>query len=259
MRRGGDIAWPRWIACAAIVLLAHGSVAAALLHWREADDAAPGAAIVIDLAPAMMAPDEEKQDLPPGPEQVQADASPEQKVEKIEEEVEKKAESKVEQEPQPEIAQAPDPEVALAPEPPKPEPQELPSEAQLAAPATTAPQVPKLEEAPVAAAPVQAPLSVSDANEIPSWKRKVVALLERNKRYPSTAQSRREQGVVQLFFSLDRQGQVLEARVATSSGSPALDEEAMSLVRRAQPFPPPPPELPGAHVDLTVPVRFNLR
>ena len=258
MRRGGDIARPRWIACAAIVLLAHGSVAAALLHWREADDAAPGAAIVIDLAPAMMAPDEEKQDLPPGPEQVQADASPEQKVEKIEEEVEKKTESKVEQEPQPEIAQAPDPEVALAPEPPKPEPQELPSEAQLAAPATTAPQVPKLEEAPVAAAPVQAPLSVSDANEIPSWKRKVVALLERNKRYPAMARARNDKGTAQLAFSLDRQGKVTAARVAQSSGSVALDQEALDLLRRAQPFPPPPAAMPGAQVDLTVPVRFNV-
>jgi hypothetical protein len=129
MSGGGDTAWPRWIACAIIVMLAHGSVAAALLHWHEADDAPPGAAIVIDLAPAMMAPDEEKQDLPPGPEQLQADASPEQKVEKIEEEVEQKTETKVEQEPQPEIAQAPDPEVALAPEPPKLQAQELPSEA----------------------------------------------------------------------------------------------------------------------------------
>ena len=250
--------WPRWTLCAALVLLAHGSVAAALLHWREADDAPPAAAIVIDLAPAMTAPDEEKQDLPPGPEQVQADASPEQKVEKIEEELEKKTETKVEQEPQPEIAQAPEPEVALAPEPPKPEPQELPSEAQLAAPATTAPQTPKVEEAPVAAAPMQAPLSVSDSNEIPGWKRKVVALLERNKRYPAAARARNDKGTAQLAFSLDRQGKVTAARVTHSSGSVALDHEALDLLRRAQPFPPPPAAMPGAQVDLTVPVRFNV-
>ena len=65
---------------------------------------------------------------------------------------------------------------------------------------------------------------------------------------------------MRLFFSLDRKGQVLAIRVATSSGSAALDEEAMALVRRAQPFPPPPPELAGCcTVDLTVPIRFNLR
>ena len=234
----GDSAWPRWLLSAAAMLLAHGGVAAAILHWHETDHAAPAAAIVIDLAPTMMAPEDQKQDLPPGPEQVQADAAPEHKVEKVEEETEQKTETKVDQEPQPEIAQAPDPEVALAPEPPKPEPQELPSEAQLAAPATTAPQMPKVEEAPVAAAPVQAPLSVSDANEIPSWKRKVVALLERNKRYPAAARVRSDKGTAQLAFSLDRQGKVTAARVTQSSGSVALDQEALDLLRRAQPFPP---------------------
>jgi periplasmic protein TonB len=38
-----------------------------------------------------------------------------------------------------------------------------------------------------------------------------------------------------------------------------LDEEALALVRRAQPFPPPPPEMPGNSLDLTVPIRFNLK
>jgi protein TonB len=97
----------------------------------------------------------------------------------------------------------------------------------------------------------------SDA--IPTWKTQIVALLERNKRYPETAQSRREQGVAQVFFSLDRQGRVIDTQLRRSSGVSALDEEALALVRRAQPFPPPPPEWPGERVDLTVPISFNLR
>ena len=84
-------------------------------------------------------------------------------------------------------------------------------------------------------------------------------MIERNKRYPPAAQSRREEGVVQLIFSLDRKGRVLASRVAKTSGFAALDEEAMALVRRAQPFPPPPPELAGDPVAVTVPIRFNLR
>jgi TonB family protein len=39
-------------------------------------------------------------------------------------------------------------------------------------------------------------------------------------------------------------------RSVRSSGTSALDEEALALLRRAQPFPPP-PELPGQRVDLT--------
>jgi protein TonB len=44
-----------------------------------------------------------------------------------------------------------------------------------------------------------------------------------------------------------------------SAGAAALDEEALALLDRAQPFPPPPPELAGEVVNLTVPIRFNLK
>jgi protein TonB len=228
------------------------------VHWHEGEDAAPNSAIVIDLAPAMMAPDEVRQELSPGPEQVQADAAPKQKTEKVEEPVEEKSETKAEQEPEQKIAEAPNPDVALAPLPPKPEPDPVPMDNQVPAPATTAPQVPKTEPSVVAAAPVQAALSVSDSNAIPAWKKLVVSALERNKRYPAAAQSRGEKGTAQLAFSLNRQGRVTASRIVKSSGSAALDQETLDLVHRAQPFPPPPAAMGGAQIDLTVPIRFNM-
>lgn len=248
----------RWGLSAALVLLAHGGVAAAVGHWHEDTEAAPSSAIVIDLAPGMMAPDEVPQEMPPGPEQVQADAAPEQKVEQVEEKVEEKSETKAEQEPEQKIAEAPNPDVALAPQLSKPEPEPVPTEMQTPAPATTAPQVPKIEESQVAAAPVQAQLNVSDLTAIPTWKKLVVSALERNKRYPAAAQARNERGTAQLAFSLDRQGRVTASRVVHSSGSAALDQETLDLVRRAQPFPPPPAAMPGTQIDLTVPIRFNM-
>jgi protein TonB len=69
------------------------------------------------------------------------------------------------------------------------------------------------------------------SNAVPTWKTQIVALLERNKRYPETSQSRREQGVAQVFFSIDRQGRVIDSRVVRSSGASALDEEALALLR----------------------------
>jgi protein TonB len=65
--------------------------------------------------------------------------------------------------------------------------------------------------------------------------------------------------VVQVLFTLDRTGQLRGSRVLRSSGAALLDDEALALLRRAQPFPPPPTEMPGATVDLTVPIRFNLK
>jgi protein TonB len=114
-----------------------------------------------------------------------------------------------------------------------------------------------VETAAIPAAPVQG--QASPSNAIPTWKTQIVALLERHKRYPPEAQSRKEQGVAQVFFSLDRQGRVIDSRVVRSSGAAILDEEALALLRRAQPFPAPPAEMPGQQVNLTVPIHFNLK
>src|SRR5439155_24072184 len=124
-------------------------------------------------------------------------------------------------------------------------------------PAAAPRALPKQQTAKLAAAPTQGQPS-QNSNAIPSWKSQVVSMLERNKRYPAEARSRNEQGVAQLAFSITRSGQVSSARIVRSSGSSTLDAETVALVRRVGSFPPPPPELPGAQVSLTVPIRYNI-
>ena len=249
----------RWLVCGAIVLCAHAAIGAAMVKWADSEDLSlPASAVVVDFAPVAAAPEHLDSELPPGPEQVMSDASPNRPTESVEDKPEEKIEQKVVEEELPELPPAPNPEMAVAPQEVQQEaPQRL--EPRAPAPATTAPQAIPDHVAAVPVAPMQGPLSPRPSNVLPTWRIQVAALLERNKRYPPNAHSRREQGVVQLSFSLDRKGMVIASRIAASSGSTALDEEAMALVRRAQPFPPPPSELTGAHIDLTVPIRFNLR
>ena len=251
----------RWALSAAIVVLAHGAIAAGMVTWREEiEPAEPAAAIVVEFAPVPVAPAAPPTDIAPGPEQVMSEASPERPVEHVEEEqkVEEKLASKPIEEPPPEIKPAPNPDVAI--EPPKQEVAKLqPQEPRTPAPTTSAPQALPEENAAVPAAPMQGRLTPTPSNAVPTWKTHILALLERNKRYPEMAQSRHQEGVAQVFFSLDRQGRVINSRLVHSSGASALDDEALALLRRAEPFPPPPPELPGARVDLMVPIRFNLR
>ena len=83
--------------------------------------------------------------------------------------------------------------------------------------------------------------------------------LQRAKRYPDTARARGEQGVAYTTFTMDRSGNVLSASVVRSSNSRLLDEEAVALIRRAQPLPHMPAEVAGNTVTLTVPVTFSLR
>ena len=93
----------------------------------------------------------------------------------------------------------------------------------------------------------------------PSWQSSLVRQLQRYKRYPSEAQSRSEEGIVLLSFSLDRTGHVLAHRIARSSGFADLDNEVMAMIMRAEPLPAFPPSMPQPQLDLTVPIRFSLR
>jgi periplasmic protein TonB len=84
------------------------------------------------------------------------------------------------------------------------------------------------------------------------------AHLNAYRNYPADARIHREQGTVQLRFSLDRSGHVLSYDVVGSSGFASLDNEAREMVRRADPFPPVPADWQGEVLDLTVPLVFAL-
>ncbi len=107
--------------------------------------------------------------------------------------------------------------------------------------------------------PATAPAAPNDPSAISGWQGRLIGQLQRAKHYPDSAREAAEEGVAAVSFTIDRAGQVLAVHLVRSSGSRALDEEAVALVHRAEPLPPPPPELPGRTVSLTVPIRFSLR
>jgi periplasmic protein TonB len=236
--------WPeagRWGACFALAIAFHAAGAAALFaRWSEDSNLVAGTAIVmVDLAPVAVSPNITT-DVAPGP--LQQEADPEPQPEKPIEKIELPPDPKVE----PVIAVTPPKPI----EPPK-EKKPKQKQASLASAPTRAEQQADRPAAPMAG------LSSRSSDAVPNWKTQLVAKLERSKRYPSEA--RGDQGTAQLAFSVDRQGGVHNARITRSSGSSALDHETLALVQRAQPLPPPPPEVPGAQIPITVPIRYNAR
>ena len=121
--------------------------------------------------------------------------------------------------------------------------------------AVSKPQPAMARQAPTAQAPTAS--TPSNSNALPNWKSQIVGILQSNKRYPPDADARHEHGVSDLAFSMNRQGRVTSARIARSSGFSALDAETIALVHRVQPFPPPPPEVPGTQIRLVVPVSYD--
>lgn len=93
----------------------------------------------------------------------------------------------------------------------------------------------------------------------PSWQSLLLKHLQQFKNYPTEARERSEQGIVQLAFTIDRNGHVLARRIVGSSGHADLDAEVMALVERAQPMPAFPASMTEDKLDLTVPIRFSLR
>ena len=220
----------RWTACAAVVLGLHAAVAGALLlTWREPITfGEPSNAIVVDLSPFTSAPSDSVDDITPGPRQQEAEQPPpaQQQVEKQE-----------------------DQKIALPPT-------QAPSDAVLPPPTPVTPPAPVVvPPAPTTTAPPPAHVSQAQIN---AWYGDIATRLERHKSYPAAARDRGEQGVVRLAFSIDRQGRVLSSAIVAGSGYPALDEETMATLRRAQPFSAPPAGLGGDTFQFTLPVRFSI-
>jgi protein TonB len=147
---------------------------------------------------------------------------------------------------------------------PKPQPIDRPPPQRSVAPAQPTQVLPAAPAAVSAPAPAAAPTApqpspAAAAAARANWQGQLLAWLSRHKRYPRQAQEQGQQGTAHLRFVVDRYGRVLSYSLARSSGFAALDEEVVALIQRAQPLPPPPSELSGAHFELIAPVEFSLR
>jgi periplasmic protein TonB len=250
----------RWALCAVLAVAGHVGVAAAFANWDAADDDdAPSGAIVMELAVLPVARADVPLDIPPGPDQVQSEAARKaQEVKQVEKEEDQSAPSAAETSVL-HLARAEAPEAVL-PEPEKPREQvNEDTQTRLPAPVTSAAQAFSDKQGAVAQAPVQAAPKAFLSDAVPKWRHRLEMVLERNKRYPSEAQRRNEQGEALVSFVIDKQGKLVSSSIVRGSGYAALDQEALDLLQRSSPFPPPPDGLPGGSVKIEAPVRFNLR
>lgn len=210
---------------ASAVLLA--IAAATFVTWSVITPSQPQPApLVMELLP-LAAPPEPVHDVPEGPAQIEQAAR------------------------KPVEAVLPETPVVLIPQvSPQPMRNQPPTE-----PSTLADPVPETTAPKTLPAP---PASQASSDREPSWEAKLLAHLEKHRRYPAASRARRDQGVAHVRFRMNRAGRVLEATLIRSSGIPELDRAALATIRRAQPLPPIPDDRPDA-LDLSVPVEFFLR
>jgi protein TonB len=189
-------------------------------------------------------------------------------------------------EPVPEVVPQPVPQVALAPEPPRVDelvlpPPPPPKPAAATPPETKPVAVPERAEhkpveqkvekkpapKPAAAAPSRPARMASAPNPgedsagaregQANWSSQVRASISRAAAYPSDGNG--ASGTATVTVVIDRNGRLVSRRLAGSSGAPALDRAALSMIERAAPFPRFPPVMRQAQEMLNIPLHLRPR
>jgi protein TonB len=99
------------------------------------------------------------------------------------------------------------------------------------------------------------PTSSPPADQLSRYFALVKGIIESKKRYPEEAKRRGEEGTVVVSFTIDESGNPVNVKLASSSGSPSIDNETLRLIRSLK-FPPPPD---GKPINLRVEVEYQLR
>jgi protein TonB len=86
----------------------------------------------------------------------------------------------------------------------------------------------------------------------------LAATLAKHKQYPIASRRRGEEGIVKLFFVVNRNGKVLDYRISESSGSRRLDEAVLKMLKKAEPLPAFPADMLQPELEINVPIAFQL-
>jgi TonB family protein len=232
-----------WVFAGVAALALHlGGAALAVAHLRtiEADDVSEGTG-GIEIGFESLAEQREQTDLPPGPDSDASVASPAL--------AEQKAEVKESDLPKDTPTEEAEADRMVTPNDVK---KPVEEDAKVAKVETQASQE------SVAAEATAVPVHVEKARrERATWQKALMAHLDRHKRYPADRVTKGAE--ITVSFVLDRMGHVLSASIVKGSGDAAFDEAALSMLRRSDPVPQPPPLVADEGLNFTLPVIFKVK
>lgn len=245
-----------WLAAGMVALALHGGLAVLAFSTPAEDFDDDVGAPAIEIALDMTAPKAAPTDLPPGPEAEASAASPAQvEQQQMVEKTDLPRDEPVESDTPDRVVSR---DAARKPEEEKPDVAQMqanPSAESVASEATAPPTSEVVKEAPVAAAPVQG-LGATAQRIKATWQKRLVAHLDRHKRYPGEG---RRNGEVLVAFTIDRSGHVVTSSIARSSGDAGFDAAALAMMQRSDPVPTPPALVADEGLAFTVPVVFRAK
>lgn len=240
---------PLWLICFLVVLAIHVLLALWSLFWHKAPVLAappPAPPIMVQLAP------------PPTPPQEQIEPEP-----VIEE---------------PEVVEAPEPELVVEKPKPRPKPQpkrDVVKKPQPEKKPEVREELARTDENSTTAQAQDASASTDNTNANAqgainaqrraqaSWQSRLMGHLGNYKEYPAAAKRLERPGSVKINsirFTVDGNGRVLNYALVEKSGNNLLDRATLTMIRRAQPLPAPPPEiLKNGVIEIVAPINYELK
>jgi TonB family protein len=233
-----------------------GGAALALAHLKsyEPDDNLGAPAIEIGLE--LSSPRQDPTELPPGPDSdasVASPAMPEQKAEIKETDLPKEVPTETDD---PDRVVTPNEAKKPIEDDAKAAVQTSASQESVAAEAMAAPSSEDIPQGSHSVAPAQG-IGESLQRVRATWQKELVAHLDRHKRYPAERVLKSAEIIV--GFVLDRMGHVVSASIVKGSGDRVFDDAALTMVRRSDPVPPPPPAVADESLSFTLPVIFRVK
>lgn len=97
--------------------------------------------------------------------------------------------------------------------------------------------------------------------QIKSYQALLMAHLAKFKKYPQEAIMQKQEGVVRIRVSIDESGNVLSKELKKSCPYTVLNDEVLSLFKRASPLPKPPKEMlkDGEKISFVMPIDYNIK
>ncbi|EOZ6698748.1 energy transducer TonB [Campylobacter jejuni] len=108
---------------------------------------------------------------------------------------------------------------------------------------------------------IQTIVSGNAKEQVKSYQALLMAHLTKFKKYPQEAIMQKQEGVVRIRVSIDESGNVLSKELKKSCPYAALNDEALSLFKRASPLPKPPKEMlkNGDKISFVMPIDYNIK
>ncbi len=104
-------------------------------------------------------------------------------------------------------------------------------------------------------------VSGSAKEQVKSYQALLMAHLTKFKKYPQEAIVQKQEGVVRIRVSIDESGNVLSKELKKSCPYAVLNDEVLSLFKRASPLPKPPKEMlkNGDKISFVMPIDYNIK